>query len=118
MSLTTSGRVSVRMSLLPCRSRRVAAQPLAAEARLVEPVLLDHRAHRAVEHHDALTRQALQPLDALAALALIDGLERVGGGGETRTLGALALTVGARRRRAVLGMRAAAHAHTPLPGTD
>ena len=35
----------------------VSAKALAAEAALVQLVLLDHRAHRAVEQHDALFEQ-------------------------------------------------------------
>ena len=45
----------------------VVAEALAAERRFVELVPLDHRAHRAVEQHDALVEQLLQPLDARRA---------------------------------------------------
>ena len=51
----------------------VVAEALAAVARLIELVLLDHGAHRAIEQHDALIEQLLQPLDALAARRLVDG---------------------------------------------
>ncbi len=33
---------------------RMSREPLAPEVRLGEPVALEHRAHRAVEHQDAL----------------------------------------------------------------
>ena len=36
---------------------RVVGEALAAEVGLGEPVPLDHRAHRAVEHEDALAQQ-------------------------------------------------------------
>ena len=39
---------------------RMVLEALAAVGRLVEPVALDHRAHRAVEDHDALGEQAGQ----------------------------------------------------------
>ena len=57
MSAMISGRVSVRMSLLPLQVAPVRREALAAEARLIELVLLDHGAHGAIEHHDALVEQ-------------------------------------------------------------
>ncbi len=38
-------------------------KPLAAKLRLVQLVLLDHRAHRAVNDDDALAQEALQMFD-------------------------------------------------------
>src|ERR1700675_3746213 len=54
----------------------VLAQPLAPEAPFIEPALLDHGPHRAIEQHDALPEQPLETLDALSALGLIERLER------------------------------------------
>ncbi len=49
----------------PCRSRGQSREALAAIVGLVEPVALDHRAHRAVEHEDALAEQAAELASAL-----------------------------------------------------
>ena len=46
-------------------------ETLAPVAPLIEPMLLDHRAHRAVEEYDALLEQLLQTLDTRTALSLI-----------------------------------------------
>ena len=43
-------------------------EPVAAVARLVEPVALDHRAHRAVDHQDALAQERRQRLGGVGAL--------------------------------------------------
>jgi hypothetical protein len=52
------------------------AEALAAVAALIQPVLLHHGAHRAIEQHDALIENALQPLDALLPLGLVHRRDR------------------------------------------
>jgi hypothetical protein len=56
----------------------VLPQPLAPIAGLIEPQALDHGAHRAIEEHDALIEQTLQPLDARAPLGFIARLDGEG----------------------------------------
>src|SRR6202008_1676205 len=97
----------------------VTGKALTAEAALIEPVLLDHRAHGAIEQHDAFGGQALQALDARAPLGLIAGLD-----GEWRCERLVRgvclplLAIGTRRRDAahavpaVRAVRTAAHAGT------
>ena len=89
-------------------------EALAAKAGFIEPALLDHRAHGAIEQHDAFLEQSLQALDARAPLALIDGLDRKGGSrgpcGRRRPL--LALPIGA--CGCVRGVCAGAHAVAAL----
>ena len=90
----------------------VLAQPLAPEAALIELVPLDHRAHGAVEQHDALPEEALETLDARAALGLIGRLERVGRRDRARRRGQLprGLAIGAHLSwRRVRGVPAGAH---------
>src|SRR6185312_16660059 len=60
----------------------VVAEALAAVAALIQPVLLHHGAHRAIEQHDALIEHALQALDALLPLGLVDRRDRKGCGGD------------------------------------
>ena len=92
------------------------AEALAAVAALIQPVLLDHRSHGAVQQHDALAEQLLQAFQALAARGLIRRLERERRGGHPRARirTPLGFAVGARRVRARRGMAASAHAGTPL----
>jgi len=87
----------------------VRTQPLAAEGGLVEAPLLDHRAHRPVEQHDALARQVLQARDAFAARGLVQRLDgiRTGHGLLCRRR-RCALAVGVRRVGAGTHARAAA----------
>jgi hypothetical protein len=59
MSRIASGCVRISRSLLPRRSRPV-LEALAAKRGFVELQLLDHRAHGAVEHENALARGGLQ----------------------------------------------------------
>src|ERR1700704_2235665 len=75
----------------------VRAQALAPEAALVELALLDHRAHRAIEQHDALPEQPLETRDARAALGFIERLEREPGRERARRCGPVppGLAVGA-----------------------
>src|SRR5579863_454957 len=90
----------------------VRTQALTAKAGLIELALLDHRAHRAIEQHDALIEQPLEALDARASFSLVERLDRKGCGGRVRPgrSAALALLVGA--CRGVGGMSARAHALT------
>ena len=62
----------------------VMQEPLAAVAALIQPMLLHHRAHGAVEQHDALIQQAPQALAALPALGFIDRRHRERRGGDAR----------------------------------
>jgi hypothetical protein len=88
-------------------------------AGLIEFEPLDHRAHGAIEEHDALGEQTLEPLDTRATLGFVTRLERKRHGGDARAVVAalLALTVGARRSRAGTSVcwpvSAAAHAVAP-----
>ena len=59
----------------------VTAKAIAAVAPLIQPVLLHHRAHRAIEQHDALIEQPLQALDAFPSLCLIHWRNREWRGG-------------------------------------
>src|SRR5207237_8105813 len=94
----------------------VSAEALAAKAALIEPLLLDHGAHRAIEQHDALAEEALEALDARRSRGLVHCLEREGhceGALGARTRARPGLAVGARRLRrlrAVRGLRPGAHA--------
>ena len=91
----------------------VRAQPLAPEAALVELALLDHRAHRAVEQHDALPEQPLETLDTGASLGFIGRLERERRRHRGRRRGRVSsgLAVGAHlSSRLVRGVPAGAHA--------
>ena len=54
MSRMASGCVSTSRSLLPRRSCDVVLEPIGAEVVLLQAERLDHGAHRAVEHEDAL----------------------------------------------------------------
>ena len=99
----------------------VTGEALAAKTALIEPVLLDHRAHGAIEQHDALGGQALQALDARAPLGLIAGLDgEWRGEGLRRAVCLPLLAIGTRRREAaravpaVRAVRTAAHAGTRL----
>ncbi len=49
------------------------AEALTAEGILIQPVLLNHGAHGAIEHDDSLFQQTFQALDTLATLGLIRG---------------------------------------------
>jgi hypothetical protein len=62
----------------------VIAEALAPVATLIEPMLLNHGAHRTVEEHDALLEQLLQSLDTHAALDLVYGSYSEGCGGDPR----------------------------------
>src|SRR5205807_5376984 len=91
----------------------VSAEALAAKAALIEPLLLDHGAHRAIEQHDALAEEALEALDARRSRGLVHRLEREGhceGALGARTRARPGLAVGARRDlrrlRAVRAVRA------------
>src|SRR5207237_10641725 len=78
----------------------VSAEALAAKAALIEPLLLDHGAHRAIEQHDALAEEALEALDARRSRGLVHCLEREGhceGALGARTRARPGLAVGARR---------------------
>src|SRR5947207_13852042 len=78
----------------------VSAEALAAKAALIEPLLLDHGAHRAIEQHDALAEEALEALDARRSRGLVHCLEREGhceGALGARTCARPGLAVGARR---------------------
>ena len=78
----------------------MSAEALAAKAALIEPPLLDHGAHRAIEQHDALAEEALEALDARRSRGLVHCLEREGhceGALGTRTRARPGLAVGARR---------------------
>ena len=80
----------------------VLAQPRAAIAGLIEPQALDHGAHGAIEEHDALGEQPLQPLDACAPLGFIarlDGEGRRAGRACAVASGLLAIAIGTRCRR-------------------
>jgi hypothetical protein len=91
----------------------VGAQPLTAEAGLIELVLLDHGAHRTIEHDDALLERALEALDALSPLGRIDRLDGIGHRhGPCRGVGFV--EIGACRSGPVGRMVAGAHAHTCL----
>ena len=59
-----AGCVSVSRSLLPLTSRGQVAEALAAIGSLVELVALDHRAHGAIEHDNALLEKLAQRGDA------------------------------------------------------
>ena len=60
MAWMICGCVRLSRSLFPFRSCGAILEPLAAKGSLVQVVGLDHRAHRAVEHDNALAQQALQ----------------------------------------------------------
>ena len=49
--------------VVPLQVAAVVAELLAEEVRFVEPLPLDHRAHRAVKHHDALLHRLRDPLE-------------------------------------------------------
>jgi hypothetical protein len=46
-------------------------EPVAAESALIQLVLLDHRAHRAVQHDDPLLQQPFEALDPGTPLRLV-----------------------------------------------
>jgi hypothetical protein len=77
----------------------VIAESLATIIRLVELVLLDHRAHGTVQEDDALREQFLQALDSLAPCRFVHRFDRERSSRRTRgvTLGRR----GGRGRRAV-----------------
>ena len=86
----------------------MSAEALAAKAALIEPLLLDHGAHRAIEQHDALAEEALETLDARRSRGLVHCLEREGhceGALGARTRARPGLAVGARRGLAVGAQR-------------
>ena len=70
MPAMSSGRVSTSRSLLPLRSLRVIAEPLAAELGVGQLEALDHRAHRAVEDEDALGEQLVEGVAVSVVMSL------------------------------------------------
>jgi hypothetical protein len=51
--------------VVPAQVLREVLEPLAAILRLGQPIALDHRAHGAVEHEDALLQRVMQRGDAI-----------------------------------------------------
>ncbi len=93
----------------------MSAEALGTVAALVQLMLLDHRAHGAVENDDPLLEQSLQPLDAFAARGLIRRNDAERRRGHARRA-ALVCTVGVQPYE-VLPLRpcvtASAHATAP-----
>ena len=60
MARTAAGWVRHSRSRVAAQVARMVAEPLASEIGLGEPVGLEHRAHRPVEHEDPLAQEVRQ----------------------------------------------------------
>src|SRR6185312_8964208 len=87
----------------------VGAQALSPEVALLEPMLLDHRTHGAIEHHDPLLEETLEPRDPLTPSRLVNRLDAEGhrrGAGR----GGILPRIGSRRSCRMFRVLADAHA--------